>query len=150
MIEVLVISISNPMLIGVYENKKLINSYEVDGKTSDVLPIVFEEILNKYEISGLFYVNSPGSYMAIKVAYVFLKSIAITKNIELKATFGFNFNNNSPIKALGKKYFTNNNGEIKIDFLDNNVIIEEFVLPEILNHNIFNNDSLPQYNLPAV
>lgn len=150
MVDVFVISISNPMLIGIYENKKLIKTYKEDGKTSDVLPTVFEDILKNYKIQELFYVNAPGSYMAIKVAYVFLKTVAISKNIKLKATFGFNFNNNSPIKALGKKYFIYDNSEIKIDFLEEGTILSEFELPEILDNTIFNENSLPEYNLPAV
>ena len=40
--------------------------------------------------------------MAIKVAYIFLKTISITRSIDLYACEGFEFNQNSPIKALGK------------------------------------------------
>lgn len=149
-VDVFVISISNPLLIGVYKDKELIKSYEVEGKTSDILPCVFEEILNEFKVKELFYVNSPGSYMAIKVAYVFLKTIAIIHNIKLKATFGFNFNENSPIKALGKKYFIYENEEIKIDFLEENQVLKAFKLPSVLDDDIFKLDSLPQYNLPAV
>ena len=102
MIEVLVISISNPLLIGIYENEQLIDEYKIEGKTSDLLPVLFNDLLNKYNINRLNYVNTPGSYMAIKVAYVFLKTISITKNIEFRACDGFEFNEKSPIKALGK------------------------------------------------
>ena len=150
MIDVFVISIANPILVGVYKNKKLIMAYEDDGKTSDVLPIIFEKILKEYTITGLYYVNQPGSYMSIKVSYVFLKSLSIVKNIELKATMGFYFNENTPIKALGKKYFFYENEEIKIDFLSEHQIIKEFMLPEVLDDTVFCNDSLPKYNLPAV
>ena len=38
--------------------------------------------------------------MAIKVVYIF-KNNLITKNIEFKAIDGFEFNENSPIKAFG-------------------------------------------------
>jgi len=44
MTEVLVISISKPLLIGIYENKNLVKTYEDEGKTSDVLPMLFIEI----------------------------------------------------------------------------------------------------------
>ncbi|WP_072679841.1 hypothetical protein [Arcobacter sp. LA11] len=154
MIEVLVISISKPLLIGIYENKKLIKTYKDDGKTSDVLPIVFEKILKEFNIKRISYVNTPGSYMAIKVAYVFLKTISITKNIELKACSGFEFNQNSPIKALGKKYFINDSNEkednVKVDFLDNNTKIHDFELPNVLENINFSSETLPIYNLPAV
>lgn len=150
MIEVLVISISRPLKIGLYENSKLIKIFEDDGKTSDVLPSIFDDILKKYKLEKIYYVNSPGSYMAIKVAYIFLKSLAITRDIEFYAASGFHFNENSPIKALGKKYFMNNNGEIIIDFLEENSIIQDFKLPEVLEYKIFTSDTLPIYNLPAV
>lgn len=83
MIEVLVITISNPLLIGIYEDKKLIKEYKLDGKTSDLLPSLFKNLLLEFDIKKIIYVNSPGSFMAIKVAYIFLKTICITKNINL-------------------------------------------------------------------
>lgn len=156
MLEVLVISISKPLLIGLYEDKKLIKTYKDEGKTSDVLPQIFEEIISKHTLDTINYVNTPGSYMAIKVAYVFLKTISITKNIELKACSGFEFNQNSPIKALGKKYFININDEkdknnnVKVDFLDNNTKIHDFELPNVLEKINFSSETLPIYNLPAV
>jgi len=150
MIEVLVISISKPLLVGVYQDKKIIKTYEKDGVTSDILPIIFDEILKEYKLDNIYYVNTPGSYMAIKVAYVFLKTICITQNITLKACSGFEFNKNSPIKALGKKYFINKEDGIKVDFLENNSKIHDFNLPEVLNDISFSDQTLPIYNLPAV
>ena len=150
-ISVLVISIANPILVGLYEDNLLKQTISNDGKTSDILPEIFDKLLNQYSIDNIFYVNGPGSYMAIKVAYIFLKTISITNNIKLKASNGFNFNNNSPIKALGKKYFFNtNNGKIIIDFLGENEEIKDFFLPQILDEDIFIDDSLPDYHLPAV
>jgi tRNA A37 threonylcarbamoyladenosine modification protein TsaB len=150
LIEILVITISNPLLIGVYENKKLIVEYKLDGKTSDLLPGLFSKLLEKYDIKRIIYVNSPGSFMAIKVAYIFLKTISITKNIELRAVHGFEFNENSPIKALGKKYFINHENEIKVDFLEKDCIIFDFKLPMCIEKYNFNEETLPIYNLPAV
>lgn len=150
MIEVLVISISKPLLIGIYENKKLIKVYEEEGMTSDVLPVLFKEILDKYTIDSLIYVNTPGSYMAIKVAYVFLKTVSISHNIKLKACSGFEFNDNTPIKALGKKYFINSNDGVKVDFLENNCKMSPFELPEVLENINISAETLPIYNLPAV
>lgn len=150
MTEVLVISISNPILIGIYENENLIKEHKLEGKTSDLLPQLFEEILKHYDIDRVNYVNTPGSYMAIKVSYVFLKTISITKNIEFRACSGFEFNNNSPIKALGKKYFIQDENEIKVDFLEKDCIIRDFELPKSIDKINFNKQTLPIYNLPAV
>lgn len=148
--DIVIISVANPILIGLYEDRKLIKTFTQDGKSSDIIPKIFSEILDEYALKRVFYVNSPGSYMAIKVAYVFLKTICIVKNIELFASSGFNFNQNSPIKALGKKYFINNSGSIHIDFINENEKLYDFVLPNILDEQIFTQDNLPQYNLPAV
>ena len=104
MIEVLVITISNPLLIGVYENKKLIKEHKLDGKTSDLLPSLFTHLLNEYDISTITYVNSPGSFMAIKVAYIFLKTICITKNIEFTCRDMGNGNKSNFIDALQYKF----------------------------------------------
>ncbi len=150
MIEVLVISISNPILIGIYENEELINEYKIEGKTSDLLPSLFEELLNKYNIQRLNYVNTPGSYMAIKVAYIFLKTISITKKLEFRSVEGFEFNENSPIKALGKKYFIKDKNDVKVDFLEKDSIIRDFKLPKSISNINFNKQTLPIYNLPAV
>lgn len=150
MIEILTITISNPLLVGIYENKKLIKEYKLDGKTSDLLPSLFSKLLEEYDIKTITYVNSPGSFMAIKVAYIFLKTICIVKNIELRAIDGFGFNENSPIKALGKKYFLKENNEIKVDFLKKDSIIRDFKLPMCIEKYNFNEETLPIYNLPAV
>lgn len=150
MIEILVITISNPLLIGIYEDKRLIKEYKLDGKTSDLLPNLFEKLLKEYEINRIIYVNSPGSFMAIKIAYIFLKTISISKNIELVASEGFLFNENSPIKALGKKYFIKDENKIKVDFLEKDCIIRDFKLPMCIEKYNFNKETLPIYNLPAV
>ena len=67
-ISVLVISIANPLLIGIYHENLLVKTFSCEGKTSDVLPVIFQEIDESYEIEKIYYVNGPGSYMSIKIA----------------------------------------------------------------------------------
>lgn len=150
MIEVLVITISNPLLIGIYENKNLVKEVQLDGLTSDKLPILFKDLLKEFDIKSIAYVNTPGSFMSIKIAYIFLKTICQIKNIDFLAIDGFTFNQNSPIKALGKKYFINDNGLVKVDFLQNVCKIRDFKLPKSVENIKFYKDTLPIYNLPAV
>ncbi len=150
MIEVLVITISNPLLVGIYENKNLIKEISLDGLTSDKLPILFKDLLKEFDIKSIAYVNTPGSFMSIKIAYIFLKTICQIKNIDFLAIDGFTFNQNSPIKALGKKYFINDNGLVKVDFLQNVCKIQDFKLPKSVENIKFYKDTLPIYNLPAV
>jgi tRNA A37 threonylcarbamoyladenosine modification protein TsaB len=146
----LVISIAQPLLVGIYENKQLIKIISKEGKTSDILPIIIKNVLEEYTIDELIYVNGPGSYMAIKIAYIFLKTLSIAKSIPLYALDGFSLNHNSPIKALGKKYFIKKNGVITIDFIDEDTLLEDFTLPKSLETLSFKDDTLPEYHLPAV
>ena len=152
-IKVVVISISHPILLGLYEEDKLIKKISEEGKTSDILPSLFEKILSDYKIKEIFYVNGPGSYMAIKIAYIFLKTISIVNGIKLYSVSGFDFNNNSPIKALGKKYFfrqlIDGKNKIVIKSLDD-IKIEDFILPSSLEKMEYSEHILPEYNLPAV
>lgn len=106
MLKVDIIAITlDALKIGVYHENKLINTLDSSEKTSDVLPLLFEELLKKYEIETIVYTNGPGSFMAIKISYVFFKTLSITKNIKLLSADGFYFNNNAPIKSIGKLYF---------------------------------------------
>jgi len=148
---ILVISLSAPLLVGIYHDKKLIKSYKSDEKTSEKLPLIFEEILDEYEVSELLYAKGPGSFMAIKITYIFLNTLSIVKNIPLKATSGFSFNQNSPIKAIGSRYFMKKNDTIVIEKLAENIEdIKLFELPKALDSTIFSDDNQPLYILPAV
>ena len=147
---IFVISIASPILVGIYEDKKLLHTISKEGMTSDILPLIIKEILKEHPIDEIIYVNGPGSYMAIKIAYIFLKTISITNKIPLKAIEGFYVNNKSPIKALGKKYFLKQNKNVVIDFIDENRKIEPFVLPSNLDTLQFEEGELPKYHLPAI
>jgi tRNA A37 threonylcarbamoyladenosine modification protein TsaB len=148
---VFVISIASPILIGIYHNEVLQNIIKNDGKTSDILPKIISEIINDGDINELIYVNGPGSYMSIKLTYIFLKTLSVTLNIPFYAISGFETNGHSPIKALGKKYFfLNEQNEIKMKFLEDGEEPKEFSLPKIINYSICNRDTLPNYQLPAV
>ena len=73
-VDVLCITLTSPIKIGIYENEKLVETIESEEKSSDILPLLFKDILEKYDVQKLLYANGPGSFMAIKVAYIFLKS----------------------------------------------------------------------------
>lgn len=149
MVSILVVSIASPLLVGVYKNDKLIKKFEIDGKTSDILPLTYDKITKEFNIDKIYYVNGPGSYMSIKVSYIFLKTISIVEKKEFYSILGFELNNNSPIKALGKKYFKYINNEVKIELL-NDDRLESFELPDSLENISFSKDTLPRYVLPAI
>lgn len=87
--------------------------------------------------------------MAIKISYIFLKTLSISLGIPLVACEGFDVNGNSPIKAYGKLYFMKENGKIftkKYEKSQKNGII----LPENLKEINFTKDIEPLYILPAI
>jgi len=150
-IDVLVISLTSPLLVGIYHEDELIKTYSSQEKTSDILPIFFEKILKQYQCQNLYFANGPGSFMAIKITYLFLKTLSISLNVPLFATNGFSFNEKSPIKAVGALYFIEENGTIrtqKIDVKNTNLI--PFSLPKHLDKQIFSDQTKPLYILPAV
>ena len=147
LVDLVAVTIASPSLFGVYENNKLIETIEKEGKTSDILPIVFDDLLKRYSIKRVIYSKGPGSYMAIKLSYVFFKTMEITKGIELFGADGFEFNENRPIKAVGKSFFVKRNGIIT---LKKNEIPGEFRLPKSLDDISFSKDASPLYILNPV
>lgn len=148
-IDVVVISISSPLQIGLYEECKLIDIIATNEKSSYILPIIFEDLLKNYDINSIIYTNTPGSYMAIKLSYVFFKTLEITKGIKLYAIDAFFFNNNQPIKAIGNNYFFKEDGQIEIKPLVDK-IQQVFILPSMINFDTFSNEVEPIYILPSV
>jgi len=148
-VDLLLVALSSPIQIGIYENGSLIETITSEKKSSDILPIIYADIFQKYSVHRLFYANGPGSFMAIKVAYIFLKSISILKNIPLYATDAFKFNKNTPIKAIGKLCFVKISSEIKTQKLE---IVPEanFTLPDVLDYNEFTTNTTPLYMIGAV
>ena len=148
-VDVLLITLASPIQIGIYENSQLIRVIESEQKSSDVLPVLFRDILKEYEVQKLLYANGPGSFMAIKIAYIFLKSLSILKNIPLLAADAFYFNENQPIKAIGKLHFVKIASEIKTQKLET---VQElhFTLPNVLDYNEFSTTATPLYKIGAV
>jgi len=148
-VEVFLIALASPIQIGIYENGKLIEKIESYEKSSEILPTLFEKILKKHTLKALYYANGPGSFMAIKVAYLFLKSLSILKKIPFFATDAFKFNKNMPIKAIGKLCFVKIASEIKTQKLET-VPEVNFILPDVLDYNEFSKNAAPLYMIGAV
>ena len=147
LVDIIAITISSSLLIGIYKNQKLIKSIKKEGKTSDILPIIFDDILKNYEIEHIVYTKGPGSYMAIKLSYIFFKTLEITKNIKLLGAEAFEFNNNTPIKAVGNTFFVKKDGIISLEKARSS---GEFFLPKNINVSKFDKDVSPLYVLSPV
>jgi tRNA A37 threonylcarbamoyladenosine modification protein TsaB len=150
-VDILVISLTSPLRIGIYQKNRLIESFQSGEKTSEVLPELMDHILQKYRPVRLFFARGPGSFMAIKITYLFLRTLSITLDLPLLATDGFAFNQNAPIKATGSLYFSKENGKITTRKIDTEKEkIHTFALPEMLDETIFSDETEPLYILPAV
>jgi len=147
--KVLIISISSPLLIGVYRDDLLIEKVESNQKTSEVLLKILTELSKKYDYSEVLYTNGPGSYMAIKLTYIILRSLEILKGITFTGCNAFDLNSNKPIKAIGKLYFIKENNTIISKKIDE-AVEQRFELPSMLSEVTVLNDNRPLYILPAV
>ncbi len=146
---VVIISISSPLLIGVYRDNLLIETIEKNEKTSDILLQVLMNIYSRYNYKKLIYTNGPGSYMAIKLTYITLRTLEIIKGIKIYACDAFSLNHKNPIKAMGKLYFIKEKDTIITKKFDE-AVEQRFKLPSMLSEvTIFSNNE-PLYILPAV
>jgi len=141
----LIISIASPLLIGVYENDLLIKTISSEKKTSEILLPVMMECLEAYDISKIIYTRGPGSYMAIKLTYIMLKTIEITRNIPCFGCSGFTLNGNQP----GNLYFIKEKETI-ITKKYEQPVKASFALPQSIHDLKLDEESTPEYILPAV
>ncbi len=147
--EIVIVSISSPLLIGVYRDGVLIEEIEKDEKTSEILLKVLMDIRSRYDYEHIIYTNGPGSYMAIKLTYITLRSLEILKDIKFSSCDAFSLNNQNPIKAMGKLYFIKDKGKIVTKVFDE-VLKQEFKLPKELSEITLLDSNLPLYIIPAV
>ncbi len=147
--EVLIISIASPLLLGVYRDGELVEKIESKEKTSEILLKKLSELSKKYNYSHLIYTNGPGSYMAIKLTYITLRSLEILEGISFDGCDAFDLNKQNPIKAVGKLYFIKENNTIITKKFDE-VVEQRFELPSMLSEVTILNDNKPMYILSAV
>jgi len=147
--EILIVSIASPLLIGVYKDGVLIETVEKEEKTSEILLKILTELSLKYNYSRIVYTSGPGSYMAIKLTYITLRSLEILKEIPFDACEAFELNRNTPIKAMGKLYFIKEKETIITKKFDE-VLEQRFSLPSMLSEVTILDNNKPLYILPAV
>jgi tRNA A37 threonylcarbamoyladenosine modification protein TsaB len=147
--ELLIISIASPLILGVYEDDMLIQTISSDKKTSEVLLPLVKECLDKYDISTIIYTRGPGSYMAIKLTYIILKTIEIMQGIRCVGCSGFALNGGEPIKAVGNLYFIKEKETIITKKYEQPVNVK-FTLPQSIQDLELDEESTPDYILPAV
>jgi len=147
--KLLIISIASPLLVGVYEEEKLIKTFSSDKKTSEILLPLMQDVLETYAISEIIYTRGPGSYMAIKLTYIMLKTIEVVKNIPCRGCSAFALNGAQPIKAIGNLYFIKEKETIMTKKFEQPVDAN-FALPQSIHDLEIDEESTPEYMLPAV
>ncbi|WP_181646770.1 hypothetical protein [Helicobacter sp. 16-1353] len=123
--------------------------YIKDGKTSDILSSLFDEILHNYKIENIFYANGPGNFSSLKLTHIFLQTLYIIQGIKLFCADSFSFTKDEFINAYGKIHFLKQNGVIKTTQL-NDKKNARFELPNKLDSSIFSDSCFPLYILPAL
>ena len=136
-------------MLGVYEESELIETKSSDLKTSKILLPLIRECLDKYDISTIIYTRGPGSYMAIKLTYIILKTIEIMRGIKCVGCSGFALNGGEPIKAIGNLYFIKEKETIITKKYEQPVNVK-FTLPQSIQDLELDEESTPDYVLPAV
>ncbi|MDD2829974.1 MAG: hypothetical protein PHW18_10410 [Sulfuricurvum sp.] len=148
--DAVVIALGSPLCVGVYDqNGDIVEEIISLEMGSDALPKIFEDLLNRYTFAHLIYANGPGSFMGIKVTYLFLQTLSIVKKIPLLAIDGFFFNQNHPIKAVGKLYFVKNSNTISLQPLEE-AVLSGFELPRRICTENFNTENAPSYGIDAL
>ena len=147
--KLLIISISSPLLMGVYEDDTLIKTFSSEKKTSEILLPFIMDVFNDYDISEIIYTRGPGSYMAIKLTYIMLKTIEIMRGIKCVGCSGFALNDSQPIKAIGNLYFIKEKETIITKKFEQPVNVV-FALPQSIQDLEIDEESTPEYILPAV
>jgi tRNA A37 threonylcarbamoyladenosine modification protein TsaB len=145
----LIIPLSSPLLLGVYQNNILVETLKSDKKTSESLLPLVEDVLQRYELDRIIYTRGPGSYMAIKLTYIMLKTIELVQKIPLFGCSAFECNGDKPIKAIGNLYFIKEKETIITKKLQEK-IEQAFWLPKTLDELKLDKDATPDYSLPAV
>ncbi|WP_245944272.1 MULTISPECIES: hypothetical protein [Helicobacter] len=163
-----------PTLVGIYsciqKIWKLTQSHLITQPLSEgLVPLFMDLRAQGITFESLYFVRGPGSFMALKLIYLFAKTLEITQNVKLYATHAFHFNENFPIKAYGNCYFiqadsTNQSNTHESKTLDKeakelNIHLQSFhtppqrkpfVLPDILDLTLFNTQLKPLYLLPPI
>ena len=146
----LVNPISTPVQFALYDadSKNLLKKWEESGYVSDILTDVIENIIEDNDIEKIVYVNGPGSYMGIKLSYILLRTLEMTKKIPFTACSAFSLNNGKPIKAMGKLYFVKEE-DIIIKKLEN-IIPQDFAMPDSIDEVEILPNRVPDYKIPVV
>ncbi|MFP4333536.1 MAG: hypothetical protein ACLFQJ_09560 [Campylobacterales bacterium] len=143
----LLYSATSPIRYAIYIDGVKKEEFVCEKKCSVALYEIFKPLLQSYDIETIYYARGPGSFMALKVTYIFLKTLSISMNVKLKATDSFFFSKNRAIRATKNSSFLKKEDRITIT---KESIDEAIELPSTLECDEFDDNLEPFYFLPAI
>lgn len=143
-IDILFVPISSPNLVGIYQNGRLVDKFSSSQKTSDFLIEFLSSLKKDYKISSIIYVNGPGSFMGIKVAFIILSTFCAFKDIDFFSISGFELTD--CIRANKVLSFVKEKDNIVLRKLPP----KDINLPDDLSVLNLSTDTLPNYVIEAV
>lgn len=147
MTDFLLLSNAQPYELGVYDQEKLIDLFQINSKAAVALPSLFMVALDKYKIpKRILYAAGPGNLTSIKLGFIAAKTVAVAFDLEFYGTSSFYFNDFAPIAAFGEKTFIFKNNTI---ILSNDIAVS-LTLPSSLVGIEFLANQTPIYPLPCV
>lgn len=149
-VTVLLISASRPMRLAVYDRVGAkLESFESDAPATESFYPLFKAIDEKYAIEKLAYARGPGSFMGLKLGYVFMQTLALARNLPFTAASSFVLSDGAPVQAHGKRWFAQEANGIGVKLFE--AAPEDRLLPpDRLDLNLFDTNTEPDYFMPAV
>ena len=146
----LLISAIKPFVLAVYdERNELIEQHASDQHLTTALYMITSEIDARYCVTKVAYIRGPGSFMGLKLGFVFMRSFALARGIDFTAADSFALTADRPVFSHKNRYFVKENGVISVQRFDQPQ--PNFLIPPLaLDTTIFNADTLPQYILGAI
>ncbi|MDR2151963.1 MAG: hypothetical protein LBO72_03995 [Helicobacteraceae bacterium] len=146
---ILLIGATKPARLGVYnENGDRLENFTIEAPLTEGLYPLMKSIDERFKITKLLYARGPGSFMGLKLSYLFCKSFAIARDIPFLAADSFALSGGKPILSRQNRRFTKNADTIEIEIFD--TPFEEALLPpETLDLSMFDAQTPPNYILSA-
>ncbi|MGE4295437.1 MAG: hypothetical protein AB7E49_07045 [Campylobacterales bacterium] len=147
---VLLVSASRPMRLAVYDlGGNRLELHESDAPATESFYPFFKTIDDRYDIARVAYARGPGSFMGLKLGYVFLQSFAMARRIPFASVSSFALTRGAPVQAHGKRWFVLEGGEVSVRAFETPPQAA-LLPPEQIDFSIFEAACEPEYLMPAV
>jgi tRNA A37 threonylcarbamoyladenosine modification protein TsaB len=149
-VTVLLISAAKPCFFALYdENGEMIEQESCDKPLTESLYVLMSAAERRYSIKRVLYVNGPGSFMGLKLGFVFMRTFALAREIDFAACDSFAITGGAPVFSHKNRWFVKNGSSIELIRFENPPE-NRLIPPKKLNMANFSGDTTPCYLLPAV